>query len=139
MNITRGLPELKDEVDGTNKRWDDLNADLEERDKDLENALNKVGEIEEKLKPIEAVVDEVKGLVKEPVLVGANVDDGKKAKDQVQVCVLNTSIKNHNSMPIVVDLTYHRAVNMFIVICINKKFYVFENTQNKLYRRFLAL
>lgn len=86
MQITRGLPEHKDQVDATNQRWDKLNADLDERENDLDDALKHLGVIEEKLKPIEAVVEEAQKLVKDPVLIGADIEKGKEAKKNTKVC-----------------------------------------------------
>lgn len=87
LQITRGLPEHKDEVDATNQRWNKLKSDVDERDKDLDDTSKNLSELEDKLKPIEALVDEVKNLVKDPVLVGADVEKGKEAKDHTQVSV----------------------------------------------------
>lgn len=85
LEITRGVPELKDEVDGTNERWDKLNASLDDREKELEDAKKKLDELDEKLKPISELVDEAQKLVKDPVTVGADVEKGKEAKEDANV------------------------------------------------------
>ena len=85
LDITRGVPELNDEVDDTNARWGKLSACLDDRQKELDDAHKKLDELDEKLKPISELVDEVQKLVKDPVTVGSDVEKGKEAKENVDV------------------------------------------------------
>ena len=85
LDITKGLPELKDEINDTDERWRKLNEEAAQRERDCEEMLKKLADCSEKLKPIEEIVDKVKKLVKDPVTFGDNVEEGKQAKQHVKV------------------------------------------------------
>ena len=72
-------------MDATNARWDKLNGSLGDRQQGLDDANKKLGELDEKLKPISKLVEEAQNLVKDPVPVGADVEKGKEAKVDANV------------------------------------------------------
>lgn len=65
-----------------------MNADIDSRQKELDDAKEKLGELDEKLKPISELVEEAQKLVKDPVTVGADVEKGKEAKADADVSTL---------------------------------------------------
>lgn len=85
INLTKGVPEFKDEIDETDSRWKKLNGELENRLTNCNDILKRLSDCSEKMRPMESLLDEIKDLMKAPTRFGDDVGKGKDVKDKIKV------------------------------------------------------
>ena len=85
LNLTKGVPEFKDEIDETDSRWKKLNGELENRLINCNDILKRLSDCTEKMRPMESLLDEIKDLMKAPTRFGGDVGKGKDVKEKIKV------------------------------------------------------
>ena len=85
LQINKGLPDIQEEVRVTEKRWQQLNQEVEQREWDIGNVLERVEECKKRLQPLQEVVTHVKHMLTHPRPFGDDLEEGRKEIDKVQV------------------------------------------------------